>query len=418
MPVFSLTSFFRRTFGLTDHNALRGWEGENYSGKGVTETTALTISTVWSCVKLVSESIASLPLGIFENDTDGNKVLLRDSDLYRLVHESPNADETAFDFWQAVIALILLWGNCYILKTYRGAGASRKLTAFEILDPAKMGFKENPDGSLTYLYSDIDGRKEYSEDQIAHFRGFRMKSKFGLSVIRQAANTIGNSLAMQETTGRLYSNGMRPSGALTVPGELKKEQREQMRTNIAGQVGGVSKTGGIIVLEHGMSFTPLSIPPEDAQMLESCAFSVEEICRWFGVPPILIGHSEKTTSWGTGIEQINLGFLQYTITPMLKRIESQVKRSMMNPGDRKRQFAEFNVAGFLRADSTGRAALYGSASQNGWMTRAEIRAKENLPSIPGSDKLTVQSNLVPLDQLGQVAAPVQNRRTTDPGNAG
>lgn len=403
MAVFGLTSWVKRVFGLTDATALQIGSGENYSGKVVTQETALCLSAVWACVKLISESIAALPCGIYTQDGDGDKILDRNNDLYRLLHDSPNADMTAFDFWQSVVANILLWGNSYNLKTYAGAGDKRRLVSIEPLDPRCLSFKENDDGSILYIYSDQLGREEYTEDKIAHFRGFGMNGRFGMSVIRMASNSFGNGLAVEETAGRLYSNGMRPGGALTVPMALKPDQREQIRGSIAQQVGGVSKSGGLIVLEHGMTYQPLSIPPEDAQMMESRSFSVEEVCRWFGVAPILIQHGEKTTSWGTGIEQLNLGFLQYTITPMLKRIEMQVKRSVMSPADRIKRFCEFNIDGFLRADSVGRAALYSSAAQNGWATRAEIRKRENLPYIEGSDQLTAQSNLLPLDMLGKVA---------------
>lgn len=391
----------KKTFWLSQYNGeLRPSAGENYSRKAVTQETALTLSAVWACVNLIAGSIASLPLGLYEKDKFGDKIDRSDEELYRILHDSPNADMTAFNFWRAVIAVLLLWGNTHLLKTYRGTGSKRALVSLELLMPDRMTWRKAEDGSIRYFYTKPKGGEvEYSEDEIMHLSGLTLDGRRGLSVIRALANTFGNAMSQEETSGRLYSNGMRPAGALKMPQILKQEQREEFRKNITDQVGGVSKTGGIIILEGGMEFQALSIPPEDAELLASRAFSIEEICRAFGVPPALIGHTEKTTTWGTGLEQINLGFLTYTLTPILKNIEQQLKRDTIPKGSR--MYAEFVVEGFLRADSTGRANLYSSASQNGWMSRAEIRKKENLSYVPGTEELTVQSALVPLSMLGQ-----------------
>lgn len=404
MAVFTLNTFWRRAFGLRDATAL-SVQGDTYSGKAVNGTTALSISTVFACVRLISQSIASLPCGLYAFDAQGDKVLQKDNELYTLFHDRPNANMSAFSFWQAIVGAILLWGNAYGLKVYQGTGAKRRLISVEPLPPECVTLKQNKDGSLSYVYTDYitsSGQKEYSENEIIHFKGFGVSGRIGLSVIAFARQSLGNALALEETSGRLYANGMRPGGALTIPNVLKQEQRDEIRKSIADQIGGVAKSGGTIILEAGMKYEPLSMPPEDAQMLESKTFSVEEICRWFGVPPVLIGHNGVTT-WGTGIEQINLGFLTYTIQPMLENIEQEVNRSGIPVDQRSKYFVEFNTTGFLRSDSAGRAALYSSGSQNGWMTRAEIRRRENLPYIEGSDELTVQSALVPLDKLGESA---------------
>lgn len=402
MSILNLFSFFTRPASLSQ-TAIEPISGENYSGKCVNAGTALTLSTVWACVKLISESVASLPCGVYEKDKEGHKVPLNGENIYGILHDSPNADMSAFDFWQVIVASTLLWGNAYVLKTTRNNG---EIISLEPLNPAAVERRINQDGSYTYFYTDPERhtRKEYPEDRIVVFKGLSLNGKTGLSVIKYGMNSFGSALALDETSGRLYSNGMRPGGALKMPGILKAEQRKQVRENIAEQIGGVAKTGGTIILEGGMEYQSLTIPPEDAQMLESKSFSVSEICRWFGVPPALIGHTEKTTTWGTGLEQMNLGFVTYCLRPHLTRIEQEIKRSLLTAREKARGvYAEFNVEGFLRADSVGRAALYSSASQNGWMSRAEIRRKENLPYIEGSEVLTVQSALVPLDQIGKKA---------------
>lgn len=396
MGISNIFSFFTRPVSMPELSS--AYLGENYSGKSVTPNSALTVSAVWGCVKLISESIGSLPCGVFSKDERGIAKAEKGHALYSILHDSPNADMTAFTFWQMLVAGILLGGNSYALKQKREDGTVIALTP---LNPAQISMRREKNGRIEYTHNTGETQKVYREDQIMHIPGLTLDGRMGLSVVQYGANSMGNALALEETTGRLFSNGMRPGGALTLPNVLKAEQRDDLRKNIAGQIGGVARSGGIIVLEGGMEYKPLSMPPEDAQLLESKSYSVEDVCRWFGVPPAMIGHTEKNTSWGTGLEQTNLRFVTYCLRPILGRIEQEIKRHLLTPADKaKGLYAEFNLEGFLRADSAGRAALYSSASQNGWMTRAEIRQKENLPFVEGSDILTVQSALVPLDQLG------------------
>lgn len=401
MSVFSIFNWFKsssKSFGLTDHDALSS--SENASGECVNTDSALTLSAVWACVKLISESIASLPCGVFTRDAEGDKVPAENNELYFILRESPNADMSAFDFWQCVIASLLLRGNSFSLKHYRGAGTARKLIALEPLHPDYLSIKCNDNGTYTYYYYDEHGKKyEYSEEQIFHIKSFSLNGKLGLSTIGFARQSIGSALAQEKTTARLASAGMRRGGAVTVDKFLSEDQREKIRTNVIDKVTNVAKTSGVIILEGGMKYESLSLTPEDAQMIESRSFSVEDVCRWFNVPPAMIGHTQKATTWGTGLEQMNLGFLTYTLTPIIKRIEQEIKRSLIPAVDKKNLFAEFNIEGFLRADSAGRAALYSSFTQNGIMTRAEVRRKENLPYKEGSDELTVQSAQINLDDL-------------------
>lgn len=399
MAIISLTTFIKQSFGLLD-NSINFTGGDSYAGKTVNADSSLSISTVFRCVYLIASAIASLPCGLFELDKLGDPRVLLNDPLTRLLGKRPNASMTSFHFWQAVVACVLLWGNAYGVKKLRG---DKSVISIELLFPEYMALMENADGSLTYVYSDFTGRKEYSENEIVHWKGLSISGRIGLSVLAFARQSFGNALALVENSGRLYSNGMRPGGALTMPNFLKGDQREQVRANIADQIGGVAKTGGTIILEGGMKYESLSIPPEDAQMLESQNFSVEDICRWFGVNPILIG-AKGASTWGTGIEQINLQFLTYTLGPLLKNIEEESDRSIVPIARRDQVFTKFDTRNFLRADSAGRAALYGSFAQNGIMTRAEIRKNEGLPFIEGSEKLTVQSALTPLDNLGQNAA--------------
>jgi HK97 family phage portal protein len=190
-----------------------------------------------------------------------------------------------------------------------------------------------------------------------------------------------------------------PTTAFKFPQLLKDNQREQAREAIA-VISGALNSGKPAIFEAGMDSMRIGIDPKDAQLLESRAFGVEEICRWFRVPPFMVGHSEKSTSWGTGIEQQQIGFLQFTLRPWLTRIEQGINTMLLTPAEQGRYYAEFNVDALLRGDSAARREMYASATQNGWMSRNEVRAKENMPPIDGGDTYTVQSNLIPIDQLG------------------
>ena len=399
MAVFSLSSWVKRAFGWPIVDTQRAVQA-SVSGKTVSAETALNLSTVFACSRLFSQSVASFGGGLYEIDAQGDKVVAKDQELNRILTRRPNANMTAFTFWQAVVSNLLLWGNAYILKKYRGSGASRKLVSIEPLYPALMTIRQNPNLSLTYQYSKDGFVTEYSEDEIAHFKGFSVSGYMGLSVISSGCQTFGNALATEETSGRYFSNGMRPGAALKLPNTLKGDQRKQLRDNVISEMEGVAKTGGTIILEAGMEYQALGIPPADAQLLQSRAFSVEEICRWFGVPPVLVGHS-NVTAWGSGVEQITLGFLNFSIGPLLENLEQQIRESIIPTDQRSSVFFDFDTSSFMRADSAGRAALYNSASQNGWMTRAEIRRRENLPFIDGSEELTVQSALTTLQNLGK-----------------
>jgi HK97 family phage portal protein len=392
-------AWMAKSFGLTDVTTWRRFaSGDTYAGKPVNTHTALQVATVWACIRLISETISTLPLITYQRNGSGGRDVARDHWLYALLHDAPNANMTAVEFWEAVVAHLCLWGNSYWLKTYIG----KRVVSLELLRPDRMEVKLDKDGFLVYAYSDQrHGYKEYTEDEIAHLKGFGVNGLIGLSPIAYARNSLSSAMAADEASGRVFANGMRAGGALHVKDVLKPNQRTEIRESLAEQLAGTANSGKLMVLEGGMEYQPLSINPDDAQMLETRAFNIEEICRWFRVPPFMVGHSEKSTSWGTGLEQQMQGFLTFSLRPYLTRIEQCVSKSLLSPVDRLKYYAEFSLEGLMRADSAGRASLYASAAQNGWMSRNEIRELENRPPMEGGDTLTVQSNLLPIDQLGK-----------------
>lgn len=397
---------------LTEPDARREAQAIAF-GRPVTPDTAMQLSTVWACVRLLSETIGTLPLGVYVKKSDGSRSPAPDHNLYSTLHDSPNADQSAVEFWECVVACLCLWGNFYAEKAVDAIG---QVVALNLVPPDRMRVSRDVFGARRYSWVDLQGRSHTAgEDAIFHVRGFGIGLDTGLSPIGYARSTLHAAIAADASAMASFQNGVRPSGFLVTEGKLTAEQREQARSNIIDPLTGPAATARAAILEKGWTWTAMSggLPPEDLQLLETRGFHVEEICRWFRVPPFMVGHTEKSTSWGTGLEQQMIGFLTFSLRPYLSRIEQAVQKQLVRPAERSTVYAEFNLEGLMRADSTGRAALYSSASQNGWMMRSEIRQKENLPMVDGSDVLTVQSNLVPLDKLGELGG---QQGSDDPGS--
>lgn len=388
--------------GAQDAGFWRYWGGgDNYAGKSVNQQSALQLSTVWACVRLLAETIATLPLNLYAIDRQGKASIAYGDRLYTILHDSPNADMSAVDFWESLMAAILLWGNSYCRKDRLGNGDLVGLTP---LRPELMTvFRDRETGDLVYRYSAQAGRIDFDPSDIFHVKGFSLDGLVGLSPVAFARNSMGAAMAIEEAAAVTFSRGMRPAGVLSTEQILKKDVRDAIEAKLVEKFAGAMNAGKVFVAEAGLKYQQVTMNPEDAQMLQSRSFSVEELCRWYRVPPFMVGYTEKTTSWGTGLEQQNIGFLTYSLRPYMKRIEQAIWKSLIPPNLRPTRFAEYNLEGLLRADSAARAALYASASQNGWMTRNEIREKENQPRVDdaNADKLTVQSNLLPLGDLGK-----------------
>ena len=370
------------------------------SGNTVTPGAALEVAAVWSCVRLLSETIATMPLMLYRTDRAGTRNLATDHGLYALLHDAPSYDFTAVEFWEGVALGLCLRGNAYARKEMIG----NRLVALTPLRSDLMVVDRNQAGERVYRYSDPKGQKVYREAEIFHVRGFGGAGDIGLSVVEFARQSIGQALAGDSFAGSLFRNGVRPSTILTVDQTLTPEQRQQVRENIVEPFMGADQAGGVMVLEAGFTMQPMTMTMLDAQFIENRGFTVEEICRWFRVPPWMIGHTSGSSNWGTGLEQQLLAFLTFSLRPYLARIEQAISRSLLSPVDRLTLKPEFKVEGLLRTDSAARAGFYTVMVQNGVMTRNEVRRLENLPPLPGGDELTVQSQNVP---LGQQPAPPQ-----------
>ncbi|MDP2141290.1 MAG: phage portal protein [Gammaproteobacteria bacterium] len=399
-PQASLADWFGRSIALTDGSFWSQFSGvTSSSGKSVTANSAMKLSTVWACVRLLSTAVAGLPLGIYERQADGGRVDARSFSLYDVVHANPNADMTAFQFWQAVVASMLLWGNAYC-EIHRSAG---RVVALDFLLPSKVRLDlGKADGVPRYYYTPPKGaEREIKRADMFHIPAFSLDGKVGLSAIRYGVDVFGAAMSADDAANSTFKNGMMPAVAFSVDRVLKPAQRDEFREYVA-TISGALNAGKSPVLEQGVKPESIGINPADAQLLESRNYSVEEICRWFGCPPWMVGHTDKGSNWGTGLEQQMIAFLTFGISSITTQIQQCVNKWLMTPVDRIKLYSEFSLEGFLKADSAARASFYSIMGQNGIYTRDDMRVKENLPRRGGNaDVLTVQSNLVPLDQLGQ-----------------
>lgn len=408
----SILSWARRKLSLTDASGWAYWGGGSYSGKTVTIDTALTLSTAMSCVRLIAETIGTLPALLYQRGSDGGREVARDHPLYPVLHDSPNADQTAVEFWEGEIAKLCLVGNAVSLKEQRADGS---VISLEPLPPQNVSWRVTQDGEILYALKDRGKiETDIPASKVFHIKGFGMDRFCGLSPISYARHTLGAAMAADETAGRFLGKGLNLSGFVKTGGatlDRTKGQDEQWQKTLDKFMGS-ENAGKLMTLEGNFDFVPMVMPAKDAQLLESRRFSVEEMCRIFRVPPILIGHAaDGQTMWGSGVEQIMLAWLTTGLRTFLVRTEAAINKRLLLPGDRPRFYSEFNVEGLLRADTKTRAEFWASVLQNGLYDRAEARAKENLPFKPGSDKLTVQSNLVPLDQLGAAQTPANTLKS-------
>lgn len=369
----------------------------NYAGKTVTMESMLQLSTAWACIRLTAQALSCLPAGMYQKTAHDSREKIEDG-VAEILCDSPNEDQTPQEYWETVAAWVTAEGNAYSEKVTLG----NRVVALQPLSSLHCAPVREPDGTLVYRFNDRGRTETLPRDKVFHVKGMSFGGDRGLSPIRFGAQTFGSAIAMQETTGKMYGAGLQSSGFLKMAPNVKldQKQREEL-TGIMEKFAGSSNAGKMMVLEGGMEFNRLALSPVDAQMLESMRFSVEDICRWYGMPPIIIGHAAQgQTMWGTGVEAILIAWLTLGINPLCTRIEARVKKDLIRPYENKRRYFEYNREALLQMDSSAKAAFLSTMTQNGLMTRNEGRRKLNLPWQQGADELTAQTNLAPLDKLG------------------
>lgn len=394
----------RRKVKLTEPS---GWDIDRaWAGHSVTPDTAMQRSAAWACVRLNARTVGSLPIKVYQKTPDGKRRLATEHPLHAIINATPNHEQTAMEFWEGQATALNLRGFAYAEKKKLGG----RLVALLPMDPDRVTVYRTASGERRYRYYSKSGQpRDLAEDDVFHLRGFGAGGDNGLSPIGYARQTLSASAAAEEVAGRTFASGLQLAGFVEdQPGAKTTNDQRKDLIELFKQFEGSSRAGKVMPLPPGFSFKPLNMTPEDAQLLETRRFNIEEICRWFGVFPILIGHAaDGQTMWGSGVEQINLAWLTLYLGPELQRIEQAIEKQLLTAVDIARgYYVEFKVDALLRADSAGRAKLMSAQAQNGLKTRNELRALDNDEPMPGGDVLTVQSNLVPLDLLGKVAPQI------------
>lgn len=385
------------------------------SGESVTQDTSLTVPTVYRCVGLLSTVIAGCPLRVYKNP--GKK------ELFPPILDKANTSlmYTYFELMELIVAHLCLWGNAFILKVRakdmpkdgpdyrpRGSAGEDVIADLRPINPSRVTVKLD-DGNKIFevIRLDKNGRVDanhkpliYTDWEILHIPGLGYDGLVGLSPIEYAARTLGTSIASDKLAAKFYVNGSMLGGVIKVKAPLASQvHADEIRRRWITNHAGVSSAGDVAVLDAETDYQPITIPPDQLQFLESRGWQTKEIARLFGIPPHLVGDVEKSTSWGSGIEQQNVGFVAYTLSGWTNRIEQRFTREVIRT---RKQYAEFDLDRLMRGDMSERFQAYATAIQNGWITRNEARLKENMVPLPGLDEpltpLNMQSGnpLVPL----------------------
>lgn len=390
MGIKSLFGFGQARDKPVDKAADAGYSflfGRTTSGKPVNERTAMQTTAVYACVRILAEAVASLPLHVYEYQDDGGKKLVHDHPLYYLLHDEPNPEMTSFVFRETLMSHLLIWGNAYAQIIRDGAG--RVLGLYPLL-PDKMDVQRDDKGNIYYVYSRNSDEnpmfKEYGNiklkaEDVLHIPGLGFDGLIGYSPIAMAKNAVGMTLACEEYGASFFANGANPGGVLEHPGVLKDPAKVRESWNSVYR--GVNNAHKIAVLEEGMKYQQIGIPPEEAQFLETRKFQINEIARLYRIPPHMVGDLDKSSF--SNIEQQSLEFVKYTLDPWVIRWEQSLQRSLLLPGEKGKYFIKLNVDGLLRGDYQSRMNGYAVGRQNGWFSANDIREMENLNPIPDEE---------------------------------
>lgn len=389
----------------TEGNRFRAYFGSTTAGKRVSEKTALQITAVYACIRVLAESVAQIPLHLYEITDDGGKrIKAEEHPLYFLLHDEPNPEMTSFSFRETMMAHLLIWGNAYAQIIRNGKG---DIVSLYPLMADKMTVSRSDKGELYYQYSfsnDEAGENAgksviLSPSEIFHIAGMGFDGLVGYSPLAMAKNAVGTAIACEEYGAKFFVNSAAPSGVVEHPGTLKNPAK--LRESWNELYSGSSNSSKIAILEEGMTYKPISITPEQVQFLETRKFQTGEIARIFRVPGHMIGDLEWTTY--ANIEQQSLEFVKYTLDPWLTRWEQAIHRQLLKPEEKGKYYTRFNVDGLLRGDYQSRMNGYALGRQNGWYSANDIRNLENMELIPeeeGGDLYLINGNMTKIKDAG------------------
>ena len=419
MGIKSLFGFGQARDKPVDKAADAGYSflfGRTTSGKPVNERTAMQTTAVYACVRILAEAVASLPLHVYEYKDDGGKKLVHDHPLYYLLHDEPNPEMTSFVFRETLMSHLLIWGNAYAQIIRDGAG--RVLGLYPLL-PDKMDVQRDDRGNIYYVYSRNSDEnpmfKEYGNirlkaEDVLHIPGLGFDGLIGYSPIAMAKNAVGMTLACEEYGASFFANGANPGGVLEHPGVLKDPSKVRESWNSVYR--GVNNAHKIAVLEEGMKYQQIGIPPEEAQFLETRKFQINEIARLYRIPPHMVGDLDKSSF--SNIEQQSLEFVKYTLDPWVIRWEQSLQRSLLLPGEKGKYFIKLNVDGLLRGDYQSRMNGYAVGRQNGWFSANDIREMENLNPIPDEEGGNLYLINGAMTKLADAGAFAETKQTQEP----
>lgn len=360
------------------------------AGVAVTDKTALSFTAVWACVRVISESIASLPIHVYEENADGDIHIAKANPLNTLVSREPNGFMTSYTWRINILINTLIHGNAYFKIERDSSERPISLTPYNSEDVTPVLI----DGVLFYNVKDVETPIVQSE--MLHFMGIGYHGIKGESVLKVFADTIGLSLAANKTAASYFGNAAQILGVLMHPGKLKQEAVETLRNGWDANYGGVNKVSKTAILQEGVEFKPINIPATDRQLLESRLFQVQEIARIFRVPPSMIADLSKANY--NSMEQLSIDFVRNTLTPYVVGIEAELNRKLFRESEKSKMYVKIKVEGLLRGDSAARSKFYRDMLQTGVFSINEVRRLEDLNAIDGGDEHFVPLNFAPLGE--------------------
>lgn len=381
------------------------YQGYQLPGPGVYDTSAsppvgfdsaMQLSAVWACVKLLAETVASLPLGVYRV-TPAGRTLATDHPLHALFSGMVNRYQNRIEFFETVILNLVVTGNAYVAIERLGG----QIVSLMPLMSAQMQTRLMPDGSVVYEYTNEAAVRVYAASSIWHIK-LMGNGIVGLSVLDYQSNTLNIARGAESSVRKIYANGGKPSGVLMIDKLLTPEQRDMVRANFNGLTVGDEER--LFVLEAGAKYEQVSLSPQDIELLASRGFQIDEICRWYGVPSVMVNHTSGTT-WGSGIQTIIEGFYKLTMRPILEKVELSAMVNLLTLADRGQIEIEFDFDALLRADLKARMDAYAVGINNGVLKPSEARKMEGLPPADGADNLLVQGAMVPLSMAGSLYGP-------------
>ena len=400
--------FKRRSSDRMAGSGYRFFFGQSSSGTNVNERSAMQMTAVYACVRVLAESLASLPLHLYyRNGSSREKA--EEHPLFFLLHDEPNPEMTSYVFRETLMTHLLLFGNAYAQILRNGKG---EVLGLYPLMPNRMSVERDDGGRLFYRYTRFDAEPptmKYNHvilmpQDVLHIPGLSYDGLVGFSPIAACRNAVGAGIAAETYSSRFFANGAALSGVLEHPGLIRNP--EKLRESWNAAYGGSRNAGKVAILEEGMKFTPVSISPQDSQLLETRKFTVEEICRIFRVPPHLVPNLDRATF--NNIEQMSIDFVMYSLLPWIVRWEQSMSKALLSKEEKKQYEIRFNADGLLRGSHKERYEAYAVGINNGFLCPNDVRRLENMDVIPDGDIFMVQGAMMPLDMVGAAYAGKEN----------